>query len=138
MGNSNAIILEANYKTGKEVWDALKTRHVGVNRVQQAKQQTLKSKFEMLQMKENEHRFHCLQRLTVIINKGRQARLAYEDSSTLIKNDMSEAKDADAVISNAETKTSHVLWGACMQVLDDSVEHVVKDVKELSNSTMLW
>ncbi|GKC13397.1 hypothetical protein Tco_1010179, partial [Tanacetum coccineum] len=49
-----------------------------------------------------------------------------------------EAKDADAVISNAETKTSHVLWGACMQVLDDSVEHVVKYVKELSNSTMLW
>ncbi|GJV70253.1 hypothetical protein Tco_1485762 [Tanacetum coccineum] len=42
------------HKTTKAVWDALKTRHVGVNRVQQAKQQTLKSEFEMLQMEENE------------------------------------------------------------------------------------
>ncbi|GKD01083.1 zinc finger, CCHC-type containing protein [Tanacetum coccineum] len=48
------LLLISKYKTAKEVWDALKTRHVGVNRVQQAKQQTLKSEFEMLQMKENE------------------------------------------------------------------------------------
>ncbi|GJU41805.1 zinc finger, CCHC-type containing protein [Tanacetum coccineum] len=46
------LLLISKYKTAKEVWDALKTRHVGVNRVQQAKQQTLKSEFEMLQMKE--------------------------------------------------------------------------------------
>ncbi|GJS96688.1 zinc finger, CCHC-type containing protein [Tanacetum coccineum] len=42
------------HKTAKTFWDAFKTRHVGVNRVQQAKQQTLKSEFEMLQMEENE------------------------------------------------------------------------------------
>nr|GFB40323.1 hypothetical protein [Tanacetum cinerariifolium] len=42
------------HKTAKAVWDALEIRHVGVNCVQQAKQQTLKSEFEMLQMKENE------------------------------------------------------------------------------------
>ncbi|GJR14949.1 zinc finger, CCHC-type containing protein [Tanacetum coccineum] len=48
------LLLISKYKTAKEVWDALKKRQVGKNRVQQAKQQTLKSEFEMLQMKENE------------------------------------------------------------------------------------
>ncbi|GJX29172.1 retrovirus-related pol polyprotein from transposon TNT 1-94 [Tanacetum coccineum] len=42
------LLLISKYKTAKEVWDALKTRHVGVNRVQQAKQQTLKSEFEII------------------------------------------------------------------------------------------
>ncbi|GJV80119.1 zinc finger, CCHC-type containing protein [Tanacetum coccineum] len=48
------LLLISKYKTTKKVWDALKKRHVRENRVQQAKQQTLKSEFEMLQMKENE------------------------------------------------------------------------------------
>nr|GEV54017.1 hypothetical protein [Tanacetum cinerariifolium] len=48
------LLLISKYKTAKAVWDALKKRHVGEDRVQQAKQQTLKSEFEMLQMEENE------------------------------------------------------------------------------------
>ena len=31
------LLLISKYKTAKAVWDALKTRHVGVDRVQQAK-----------------------------------------------------------------------------------------------------
>jgi len=31
------LLVISKYKTAKAVWDALKTRHVGVNRVQQAK-----------------------------------------------------------------------------------------------------
>ncbi|GKB31388.1 zinc finger, CCHC-type containing protein [Tanacetum coccineum] len=42
------------HKTAKAIWDALKTRHVGEERVQQARLQTLKSDFEMLHMKEDE------------------------------------------------------------------------------------
>ncbi|GKD08957.1 hypothetical protein Tco_1188642 [Tanacetum coccineum] len=36
------LLLISIIQDAKDVWDALKTRHVGVNRVQQAKQQTLK------------------------------------------------------------------------------------------------
>ncbi|GKB14997.1 zinc finger, CCHC-type containing protein [Tanacetum coccineum] len=79
------LLLISKYKTAKEVWDALKTRHVGVNRVQQAKQQTLKSKFEMLQMEENESIDSFVTRLTGIINKAASVGLAYEDSTIVRK-----------------------------------------------------
>ncbi|GKB03960.1 zinc finger, CCHC-type containing protein [Tanacetum coccineum] len=75
------LLLISKYKTAKEVWDALKTRHVGVNRVQQAKQKTLKSEFEMLQMEENESIDSFVTRLTGIINKAASVGLAYEDST---------------------------------------------------------
>nr|GEX45935.1 zinc finger, CCHC-type [Tanacetum cinerariifolium] len=42
------------HKTEKAIWDALKTIHIGEQRVQQARLQTLKSDFEMLHMKEDE------------------------------------------------------------------------------------
>ncbi|GJZ73645.1 zinc finger, CCHC-type containing protein [Tanacetum coccineum] len=73
------------HKTAKTVWDALKTRHVGVNRVQQAKQQTLKSEFEMLQMEENESIDSFVTRLTGIINKAASVGLTYEDSTLVRK-----------------------------------------------------
>nr|GEW42667.1 zinc finger, CCHC-type [Tanacetum cinerariifolium] len=73
------------HKTAKAVWDALKIRHVGVNRVQQAKQQTLKSEFEMLQMKENESIDSFVTRLMDIINKAASVGLAYEDSTLVRK-----------------------------------------------------
>jgi len=44
------VLQVASCKTAKEVWDALKTRYVGEDRVQKARLQTLKSEFEMLQM----------------------------------------------------------------------------------------
>nr|GEX69489.1 putative reverse transcriptase domain-containing protein [Tanacetum cinerariifolium] len=70
------LLLISKYKTAKEVLDALKKRHVGENRVQQTKQQTIKSEFEMLQMKENE----SVDSLTSIINKAASLGLTYEDS----------------------------------------------------------
>nr|GFA42337.1 zinc finger, CCHC-type [Tanacetum cinerariifolium] len=42
------------HKTAKAIWDALKTRHIGEERVQQARLQTLKSDFEMLHIIEDE------------------------------------------------------------------------------------
>nr|GEZ37835.1 zinc finger, CCHC-type [Tanacetum cinerariifolium] len=79
------LLLISKYKTAKEVWDALKKRHVGENRVQQAKQQTLKSEFEMLQMEENESIDSFVTRLTGIINKATSVRLAYKDSTLVRK-----------------------------------------------------
>ena len=48
------VLQVASCKTAKEVWDALKTRYVGDDRVQKARLQTLKSEFEMLQMNEED------------------------------------------------------------------------------------
>jgi Zn-finger protein len=38
-------------KMGKEVWDCLKSRFVGADRVKEARLQTLKSEFDTLKMK---------------------------------------------------------------------------------------
>ena len=44
----------AKKKTGKEVWDSLKARFVGADRVRDARLQTLKSEFDAVEMKEDE------------------------------------------------------------------------------------
>ena len=44
----------AKKKSGKEVWDSLKAWFVGVDRVKEARLQTLKSEFDAQRMKEDE------------------------------------------------------------------------------------
>ncbi|XP_047313989.1 uncharacterized protein LOC124917647 [Impatiens glandulifera] len=44
----------ANKKTAKEVWDCLKTRFVGADRVKNARLQTLKSEFDRMHMNDSE------------------------------------------------------------------------------------
>lgn len=75
----------SKYKTAKALWDALKTRHVGVNRVQQANQQTLKSEFEMLHMEENESIDSFNTKITSIINRATSVGLTYEDPTLVRK-----------------------------------------------------
>ncbi|GJY85430.1 hypothetical protein Tco_0499456 [Tanacetum coccineum] len=58
------------HKTAKAIWDALKTRHMGEERVQQARLQTLKSEFEMLHMKEDETIDAFTTKLTTLVNKA--------------------------------------------------------------------
>ncbi|KAJ0601489.1 hypothetical protein HanIR_Chr03g0128971 [Helianthus annuus] len=48
------VLQVANCKTTKDIWNTLKTRHVGVDRVQKARLHTLMSEFELLQMKEDD------------------------------------------------------------------------------------
>ena len=48
------VLQVANLNSAKEIWDALKIRHVGVDRVKEARVQTLESEFEQLKMKHNE------------------------------------------------------------------------------------
>nr|GEW00401.1 zinc finger, CCHC-type [Tanacetum cinerariifolium] len=58
------------HKNAKAIWDALKTRHKGEERVQQARLQTLKSDFEMLHMKEDETIDTFTTKLTTLVNKA--------------------------------------------------------------------
>ena len=86
------LLIISKYKTAKAVWDALRIRHVGVDRVQQAKQQTLKTEFEMLQMKENESIDSFTTKLTGFVNKAASVGLTYEDS-TLLRKLLNEVPD---------------------------------------------
>ncbi|KAG7585873.1 Reverse transcriptase RNA-dependent DNA polymerase [Arabidopsis thaliana x Arabidopsis arenosa] len=48
------ILQVGEYKTAKEVWEAIKTRHLGADRVKEARLQTLMSEFDRLKMKDTE------------------------------------------------------------------------------------
>lgn len=48
------ILQVSELNTAKKVWDAIKARHVGAERVKEARLQTLMSEFERLKMKDTE------------------------------------------------------------------------------------
>ncbi|KAK9070857.1 hypothetical protein SSX86_009425 [Deinandra increscens subsp. villosa] len=49
------ILLQvAKHKDAKDVWESIRVRYLGADRVQKARLQTLRSELEMLRMKENE------------------------------------------------------------------------------------
>ncbi|GKB94562.1 zinc finger, CCHC-type containing protein [Tanacetum coccineum] len=73
------------HKTAKAIWDALKTRHIGEERVQQARLQTLKSEFEMLHMKEDETIDTFTGKLTTLVNKAASLGHTIEDSVVVRK-----------------------------------------------------
>ncbi|KAJ0509365.1 putative RNA-directed DNA polymerase [Helianthus annuus] len=50
----DVVLQVASCKTAKEIWENLRIRHVGVDRVQKARMHTLMSEFEMLQMREDD------------------------------------------------------------------------------------
>nr|GEV67855.1 zinc finger, CCHC-type [Tanacetum cinerariifolium] len=65
----------------KAIWDALKTRRIGEERVQQARLQTLKSDFEMLHMKEDETIDTFTGKLTTLANKAASPGHTMEDET---------------------------------------------------------
>ncbi|GKD99786.1 zinc finger, CCHC-type containing protein [Tanacetum coccineum] len=73
------------HKTAKAIWDALKTRHIGEERVQQARLQTLKSDFEILYMKEDETINTFTAKLTTLVNKAAGLGHTIEDSVVVQK-----------------------------------------------------
>nr|GEX50276.1 putative zinc finger, CCHC-type [Tanacetum cinerariifolium] len=73
------------HKTVKAIWDALKTRHIGEERVQQARLQTLKSDFEMLHMKEDETIDTFTTKLTTLVNKAANLGHTMEDETLVRK-----------------------------------------------------
>ncbi|XP_024006397.1 uncharacterized protein LOC112082915 [Eutrema salsugineum] len=51
----DALTLQIGHlETAKEVWDAIKTRHLGAERVKEARLQTLKAEFDRIKMKETD------------------------------------------------------------------------------------
>nr|GEW43405.1 zinc finger, CCHC-type [Tanacetum cinerariifolium] len=73
------------YKTAKAIWKDLKTRHLGEEIVQQARLQTLKSDFEMLQMNENETIDAFITKLTTLKNKAASLGHTMEDGTVVRK-----------------------------------------------------
>nr|GEW11679.1 ribonuclease H-like domain, reverse transcriptase, RNA-dependent DNA polymerase [Tanacetum cinerariifolium] len=73
------------HKTAKAIWDALKIRHIGEERVQQARLQTLKSDFEMLHMKEDETINTFTGKLTTLVNKAASLGHTIEDQTLVRK-----------------------------------------------------
>nr|GEU35983.1 hypothetical protein [Tanacetum cinerariifolium] len=73
------------HKTAKEIWTALKTKHVGEERVQQARLQTLKSEFELLHMKEDETIDTFTVKLTTLANKAAGLGHTFDDSTLVRK-----------------------------------------------------
>jgi hypothetical protein len=75
----------ANKATVKEDWDALKTRHLGVDRVRKAKAQTLRQEFDVITFREGESvdDFSC--RLTKITDQLAILGEVYEEETILHK-----------------------------------------------------
>nr|GEX31977.1 zinc finger, CCHC-type [Tanacetum cinerariifolium] len=75
----------SKHKTIKAIWNALKTRHLGEERVQQERLQTLKSDFEMLQMKEDKKIDSFTTKLTTLVNKVSSLRHTMKDETLVPK-----------------------------------------------------
>ncbi|KAK9072217.1 hypothetical protein SSX86_008649 [Deinandra increscens subsp. villosa] len=50
----DVLLQVAKHKNAKDVWEALRVRYLGADRVQKARLQTLRTELEMLKMKESE------------------------------------------------------------------------------------
>lgn len=72
-------------KTAKEAWEALKSMHIGADRVKEARAQTLKSAFEGLRMKETESVDDFAVRLTTLVNQIRGLGVKMEESYVVQK-----------------------------------------------------
>ncbi|KAK1422289.1 hypothetical protein QVD17_25292 [Tagetes erecta] len=75
----------ASCKTAKEVWDALKIRHVGVDRVQKARIQTLMKDFELLQMNDDESIDSFTAKINNTITKANELGTTLETSNLVRK-----------------------------------------------------
>jgi hypothetical protein len=75
----------AKKKTAKEVWESLKTRCLGVDRVKKARVQTLKSDFKDLHMKDTESIDEFAGKISGLSNKLSDLGASMEDGE-LVKN----------------------------------------------------
>nr|XP_043638493.1 uncharacterized protein LOC122609522 [Erigeron canadensis] len=80
------ILLQvAKKKTAKEVWESLKTRYVGVERVQKARLHTYKSEFEALRMRDGETIDEYSGRLSAMISKYKLVGEVLDDEELVRK-----------------------------------------------------
>ncbi|XP_021995420.1 uncharacterized protein LOC110892571 [Helianthus annuus] len=69
----------AQFQKAKEIWEALKTRYVGVERVREAKIEQLENEFESLTMKETETIDSFAGRISQWVTKAASLGTTYED-----------------------------------------------------------
>ncbi|KAK9048221.1 hypothetical protein SSX86_032816 [Deinandra increscens subsp. villosa] len=73
------VLQMAGYTDPKQVWDGLKTRYLGVDRVRTARLATLKRELEGLRMKEGETVDSFVTKLTGLASKARSLGLELEE-----------------------------------------------------------
>ncbi|GJV03970.1 zinc finger, CCHC-type containing protein [Tanacetum coccineum] len=78
------ILQVASCNSAKEIWEALQTRHIGVDRVQKARLQTLKTEFEMLKMKEDDSIDEFSAKLNSIVTRASGLGSTF-DQQTLVR-----------------------------------------------------
>ncbi|KAG7585452.1 Ribonuclease H-like superfamily [Arabidopsis thaliana x Arabidopsis arenosa] len=64
------ILQVGEYETAKQVWDAIKTRYIGADRVKEARLQTLTAEFDRIKMKETESIDEFVGKLSEISTKS--------------------------------------------------------------------
>ncbi|KAL6634298.1 hypothetical protein ACP70R_026969 [Stipagrostis hirtigluma subsp. patula] len=69
--SEETLLLLAEKETSREAWQMLKTMHMGVERVMEAKVQTLKSELDVLRMKEGDSIDDFAMKLTSLVSKIR-------------------------------------------------------------------
>ncbi|KAD1826794.1 hypothetical protein E3N88_42251 [Mikania micrantha] len=80
------ILLQvAKKKTAKEVWESLRTRFVGAERVQKARLHTLKSEFEAFRMKDGESIDEYAGKLSGMISKFNSVGATLKDEELVRK-----------------------------------------------------
>ncbi|KAJ9552444.1 hypothetical protein OSB04_016489 [Centaurea solstitialis] len=87
--NSKALPKDLNLqvatcKSAKEIWDTLKIRNIGVDQVQKARLQTLKSEFEALEMNEEDSFDSFILKMTNVISKITSLGTTF-DQPTLVR-----------------------------------------------------
>ncbi|KAL7605046.1 uncharacterized protein LOC111908593 [Lactuca sativa] len=79
------LVQDAKMKTAREVWDSLKSRYVGAERVQKARLRVLKSDFEALQMKVTETIDDYVGRISAMISKYSSVGATLDDEELVRK-----------------------------------------------------
>ena len=93
------ILQIGNLDTTKEVWDAIKTRHLGSERVKEARLQTLMAEFECLKMKETEKIDDFVDKLSSISSKASE-----------LGEEIGDPKMVKKFLSSLPRKNSYTLW----------------------------
>ncbi|KAL1215283.1 Retrovirus-related Pol polyprotein from transposon TNT 1-94 [Cardamine amara subsp. amara] len=79
------ILQVGELDTAKKVWEAIKTRHVGAERVKEARLQTLMSEFDRLKMKDSEKIDDFAGKLSEILSKSAALGVNIEESKLVKK-----------------------------------------------------
>ena len=81
-----ALVLQVGeLETAKKVWDAIKARHLGADRVREARLQTLKAEFDRLKMKETDSIDDFVGKLSEITSKSASLGENIEESKLVKK-----------------------------------------------------